>query len=295
MIQLTAQRAVDLIRRHIEDENKNAFTDAQILDVMDEVLQRIFMDLHTSGDNLEVERYDFTLGAAEEVRPFEYHLKLPAYVAQVKSVEGFFGSRRAPQLWMAKPIQMRGFSGPVPTYHWSKARPGTLVIQGRVNGWGSLGIWFIRRWGNLHYGSCAAGAATNLLGIAASGVTGRVVERDGTYVGMDVEITSTLSAPELGMLHEIRRITAYSTRTFTVEPVWPTLVAATDTYSLVVPLQPEFNSYFTYSCAMVLLTELGAASQLASVSAQMVPHERQFIATLQERDSEAPVIFNNRM
>lgn len=293
---LTAQRAVTRLQRRIADRTATIWSAAEILEAMSEVLQPIYTSVKCAGSDHGLDKVKLTVSSAftnPEEGIWEY--SLPEQIGAVRRVEGIQGSILRPfdidhvdlnDMHAFRGFWDRGF--PI----WTRGVEGVLRIVGRLESFDSVQVWYVRKWPDLHYGAAQAasgGAAANKFRFAAS-PTGRVIQRDDVYNGMQVEFSSGSHVDAL------RRISDYDAATGDV-----TLASAlgsnitTETYSLVVPLDSEHTEFFMESMLIRLLEETGNDSHIAvSMGSRFARLEERFHSGLRKRDTSRSRRVRNR-
>jgi hypothetical protein len=286
MIPLSAVDLVQKVRRRAEIRDGTAFSDEEILRLAEAAMERLFNEMRRADQDYEAQELTLSLAnfTAVSGRQQTVETVLPERVADVIKVEGLEVSGRRTVRFTRVPVQVAGgASGPA----WSfiSGRVGTLRIQGSLNRWPSIVIWYTRRWGPLHYGTVSSATATTLVFPVAP--TGGLVLRDAVYEGMDVVITNDSPA---GVKDQMRRVSAHvgTTRTASVA-TWGQTPTGASTYSMVVPIPPEHGNLLIEETAQIIRSELGEMS----VSPQLELLRRDFASAMAERSRDLPKVIWN--
>lgn len=293
---LSAREFVTAVRGRVGDLSisgvNTTWTDLTILQVLDEVVQQYVVTSRAALRDHEVDREEFTLTSFTEVDENWHELRLPEYVAAVRYVEGLRGTGAAPidlgpaefETRNAARHALRGY----PVWMWGRfGRPGTFALIGGISSLESIRIWFWRRYPQLHFGTLDQnGSATTVVFPASA--TGKIVPRDDTYNGLDVYNETT---------GELARINDYdgATRTATVDPIGGSWSATSgNTYSLMMPVEPELQEYLTQLAANQLYRRAGNMDYLAMTQAYTQELEESFRTGLRQRQTAAPKRLINR-
>jgi len=293
---LTAEKLVDQVRQRVSDEGRLIFTEAKILDAADYAFQHIAETVRFAGRDHELDRLDIAPSAMTKVEQQWYEYSLPEWVGAIRRIEGTvsYGDttpiEMLPSILETKDVGRVPFVAQQPRWIRSRfGRPGNFSIFGEAGNFTLIRVWFIRRYPPLHYGTAQGGSTTTIQ--FASSPTGTVVMRDSLYVGMDVMLTGGTNQDTM------RRITAYtgSTRTATLDSAAPATITASQTYSLVVPLEQEHGEYFIEEVTRRLLARLANTEHLAATEPQYRELQERFKAGLETRDQSRPrTIWNRR-
>lgn len=293
---LGARRLTDLVRKHIQDEGNQAWSDTEILEAIDHAIEDMTETRRLVGEDDELDRLekvpgDFTL--VEGGNEFWAEIELPETVHAVRKVEGTKDGIQSPfpileGMLEDKDKRYSSFHRGIPIYTFTRhGRPGNLSIFGaQITQYQLIRIWFIRRHPSLHFGTAATGGSTTTVvfdNVAAT-LNGRVVKRDDLYTGMDIEFDAGSALED-----QKTRITGFvgSTR---IATVFPALTAVTDDepYSLIVPFNPEFMNLVIQKSAMQLFMRAGNTEYLAAVAPSMNFLEERFRSAISTRSNDAP-------
>lgn len=260
MYPLAANDFVTRIRRRIEDTGGRNFTDAQLLDVIDEVMASdIMTGARMFASDREVTPLEVTTATDLVAVPggAEWSYQLPETVLSIRHIEAEASPSRMVTVFKAN-LEYRHAMQQV-AWHFAGDRPGEIRFTGAITPYAKLRIWFVRSWVPMHYGTAQGATGQDKIQFAAS-ATGRVIQRAGLYEGIDVLITNDQPS---GNQDALRRITSYaggSTREATVASNWPATPTSSTTYSLVVPLMtPELVSFAIEAVARQCFNMLGEA------------------------------------
>ena len=293
---LGARRLTDLVRKHIQDEGNQAWSDTEILEAVDHAIEDMTETRRLVGEDDELERKefvpsDFTL--VEGGNEFWAEMELPETVHAVRKVEGTKDGIQAPfpileGMLEDKDRRHSAFHRGIPIYTFSRhGRPGNLSIFGaQITQYTKIRIWYIRRHPSLHFGTAAAGgsATTIVFDAAAATLNGRVIKRDDLYTGMDIEFDEGSAIEDTKV-----RITEFdgATSTATIDPA---LTGAPDgePYSLIVPFNPELSNLIIQKSAMQLFTRAGNTEYLQAIAPSMSFLEERFRSAISTRSNDAP-------
>lgn len=282
---LTARKLVSKVRQRIGDEAQGSsgltkWSDAEILDAADDIYQEVGETVRMAHNDHELDRVELSLtDDFTNVEPYWYEYSLPEYVRNIRWVEGVdqAGNGIAIQPVVFSELESRQlFQAGRSMAAWTMTRwgrPGNFSIYGNLFGQvTTVRIWFIRRYPPLHFGT-ADGASTSGTLVFQSSPTGEVVLRDDLYTGMDAVNEDTGS---------LARITNYvgATRsaTLSVSEDW-----SGDSYSLVLPLEPEIGEYFIQKIAMHFFMRSGNDQMMAVTATLLGSLESRAKATLARR------------
>ena len=289
MFAINCLNALTRVRRRVADANANIFSDAVILEALDESLGYLFSQVRMSGQD-----YDYDLIASQRTawaslgnQIIEY--TLPETVREVVNISGQTASGAEVEFLKAH-VEERNYGRvPItgrPVWFFSKqARPGRIEVRGQVTPFPVINIRYVRAWAPLHYGTAAAGGADSLT-FPAAGI-GRIIPRPDVYTGMDVEITADTEAANVGALG---RVASYSgvTRVATFDAPWPAATSAATSYAIVVPLDPEHVDYLVEEAAYDLFSRLGEVDQLATMEPRLARLRDRFAEAINARHSAEP-------
>ena len=289
MIPISARDLVPRVRQRIEDRSAQAFVDTEVLRGIEGGMERLFNEVRRADQDFETFELTLNLGNFTAVpnRLHTVEMAMPEQVGEIVKVEGIEAAGRRAFRFVRLPVHVAGGSQG-PGYSFISARVGTLRLQGILSRWPTIVVWYVRRWGPLHYGLVQTGAASTVQFTTTA--TGNVVQRDGVYDSMDVILTN--NSP-VGVLDQIRRINTYvgSTRTATVSQPWTTVPNNTTEYSMIVPVPPEHKELLIEETAQILRAEMGEAS----VSPQLNMLRADFKAMISQRTRDVPkMIWNYR-
>lgn len=293
---LTAEQLVDQVRQRASDEGQLIWTAAKVLDAADLAFQHIWDTIRFAGRDHELDRLDLVPSTLTRVEDQWYEISLPEWVGAIRRIEGVTGTSdprpidAIPSNLEEKDFARTAFLSKQPRWIRSRfGRPGSISFMGEIGSFTTLRVWFIRRYPPLHYGTAQSGTLSTIQ--FAASPTGRVVQRDSLYVGMDVMFTNGTNQDQ------IRRVTAYtgSTRTATLDSALPAAVNSSSNYSIVVPMEQEHSEYFIEEVTRRLLARLANVEHLAATEPQYQELKERFKASLETRDQAQPRrIFSRR-
>lgn len=294
-VPLTAVDAVRRVRNRIEDPAANEFSDSEVLEFLDEALHSLWIETLATGDNHELDLLQIPVASLTNVNTNEHEYTLPEYLAEVRGVEGAKAGRLSVEEIPRAPLTLRTqIIGP--SYVWRSSRPGTLRIAGRITGFTTINVWYIRRWGPLHYAdSPQTGLALDDQIQFSASPTGAVVRRNDLYVGMDVQVTADFPS---GTKDQVRRITGYTgnTQIAQLASAWPAgALTGQSSYSLVVPLAPEHTSLLLSETAYLMAEELGMEGQIALMLPRLSRLRSAFKVSVSNRDNTPKRVWNYGM
>ncbi len=288
---LTAQRMVERVRKRVADIDSLIWTDQDVLDAAEDALNMVVEYVRLAGSDHELDRLNIASTAFTGVENLWNEYELPEWVGPIRRVEGVSGDRadeipqmKLEQKELGRSSNVGPFGGGRPVWVRSRfGRPGSFSIFGDPATWGTVRVFFIRRYPQLHWGTAEAGGTATALLFDASPV-GRVTKRDSLYVGLDVEITQTGAN-----LDQYRRITAFtgSTAAATVATAFPATTASL-TYSLVVPLEVEHVPLLIEETVRILYERAGNYAQMAAQAPRLQEIKDRVMASAQKRDFATP-------
>lgn len=293
MLAINAIKAITRVRRRVQDTGSVAYTDAEVLEAIDDALSPIFTTVRMSGQQNELELLSIPVGSLTALGNEIRETVLPETVAEIQLVQGEDAAgRTVPFLKAAHLMEMdlargnRGIRQPIWLFS-RHGRPGRIQIRGTLTPIVQVNIWYVRRWPPLHYGTASAGGASTITFPAAP--TGDLSLRDDTYIGMDVEIVADSGAP--ANVGAMRRVSDYvgSTRVATFESAWPAATSATTAYALVVPLDAEHVEYLVEEAAYKLYEMLAETDNMAAMEVRRRRLEERFLSGLRRRHGQEPL------
>lgn len=263
MYPLTAVNLLSRVRRRVKDGGGNRFSDTEMLEIADEVMgSDIFTTARSVASDREVTMTAYQNSDFTTVDARTQSLTLPEWVGDVRLIEGVMGSGRAVEI----PRSEINFRHEVigPSWHFTSDRPGTIYLVALPGAFTTVNVWYHRTYAPLHYGTAQAGAAAGTFRFGTdANTTGKVLNRAGLYVGLDIVCTNDSPA---GVLDQTARITGYtggSTRECTITPNWGTIPDATTQYSLAVPIpSQEVTAFLIELMAEACYDQLGETRPL---------------------------------
>lgn len=279
---LNLQDLILRLRRRVSETGQLRFTDAELVEQVDTALSQIFNEVADGGRDHALESQDFAISGlaklGDQSNPYGYSIDLPEHVGRVRSVLLLVTEQEFMEI---SQIQHEGrFQLP----NWGRGPNGSLEIRGVPDKVVTARLSFLRRWPPMHRGSVPAGATTTTMAFDSSPTTlvGRVVARDDIYKRSRIEFTS-------GSLKDrVVQISSNAGATVTFSVTLPSPPAQGDTYSMVIPMDPEHSEYLVETLAHRLLIRDGNTNQIAAHLPLLGKLEATFRASLSHRDANTP-------
>jgi hypothetical protein len=168
-----------------------------------------------------------------------------------------------------------------------------LQIRGRIEGLGTVRVWYIRNWGPLHTATIGSGPTTTSISFGAL-TAGVYKNRTDIYKGMELEITTDPAPANVG---QIARCSAFSNGVFTITPALPnTPTNASTTYALLIPIPTDGIAYFTEKVCSDMLRRSGNMEEWQMLQPELARLEENFTDHLTRRASGEPKrLFSSRL
>lgn len=285
---LTAQEAESRCRQRVSDVTADIWTSTQMMTALDDSLHSIWTMVRVRGRDHQLERLDVPIASFTLESARRYFYSPAETIGSIRKVEGMFSTNDRVAEIPQSELEYRESSrqaGPT----WFRSQTGGLTILGELSRFASVRIWFVRRWPPMHYGVTSALGTTSTLAFATSPI-GRIVKRD-MYEGTLIEIGSGAN------MDQIVRITSFdpSTLVATFTPTLGAVVAASTTYSMVVPVNPEHGEYVVEEMAARFLERAGNINYTMAKAERLMRLRSSFLDDLMHRDQDAPPsVYNNR-
>lgn len=295
-VSLNAKELILQVRQRVLDLSERTWQDPEILTDADAMLRTMFGRYRASGQLHGVDRLDITVGSFTTIATNVVEYLLPEYVGDIQYVEGIVtGSVKPVPIGQAtleeKDLPLSVWSGRAPGWIHSKGvNPGSIQVIGYLGSISAIRIWHVRSWGPLHYAT-VTGAGSSTTAIVVGTATGGYKNRDGLYVGMQLEITTDTN--QVSNRQQIRNVTAFTSGVHTITPALPAAANGTTVYAMVIPLPAEDHEYLVQMVAMNLLRKAGRDDDLLRHREYNAKLEQDFEVSIRQRATGEPPRFTS--
>ena len=257
-LRLEAKSLIERTRRRIQDEGAYAWTDDEILEAADDILNELATSVRLAGRDHELDCLQLPRGSFEGDGRYKWTYRLPPYVQAVRLVEGSFNGNRGTVTFPYAILTHREIGSQLrsnPTWSYDQgSQEGVIALYGPVERYDRVDVWFNRRYASLHHGVAGAGTSGTTLEFDQSATrTGPLSPMDDVYSGLDVMFLTGAAMGEFVSLDGY----AGAARVATFAAPLTGTPAPGDEYALGTPLAPVHNEYFLQRIAHQLFLRSG--------------------------------------
>jgi hypothetical protein len=271
-IELTCQELISRVRNQVADRAAEVWTDPQVLQACDQALESVWIDIKMAAREQHLTYLDIPANEFDAVSDQATEWTPPESVGAIRSVAGYHGNATVciPHVEVEMLPLAQRIRGPF-----------YVRVNGRLrifrNTFGTVRVWYVRRWPPLHYGEAGAASTDSALQFDPAPI-GVAKARD-IYEGARVEIMSGANQDRLVT------ILAFDTATMTATiDTLPAPIAEGDVYSLLVPVEGEHGDLVATAASMRLLERAGNTDYLSALMPAYGQHLERFRASINQQD-----------